>query len=49
MTLFKQWVDPAEQPVRQDYQHITGDVATDIQQFVADFAAQETENSRKSA
>lgn len=49
MTLFKQWVDQEVQPVSEDYQRITNVAATDIRQFVADFAVPVAETTRQSA
>ena len=38
MTLFKRWVDDGERAASQDFEHITGAKATDIEQFAAGVA-----------
>ncbi|AZV78255.1 SDR family oxidoreductase [Parasedimentitalea marina] len=38
MTLFKRWSEGEDQPATSDYEKITGEKATDIEKFAADFA-----------
>jgi len=38
MTLFKRWSEGEDQPATSDYETITGEKATDIEKFAADFA-----------
>jgi len=38
MTLFKRWSEGEDQPATRDYETITGEKATDIEKFAADFA-----------
>jgi len=36
--LFKRWSEGEDQPATSDYETITGEKATDIEKFAADFA-----------